>query len=113
MESILLSIKKLLGIEEDYHHFDPDIIMAINSAFSTLHQLGVGTESSFSITGDAEKWSDFIRPGYIETVKYYVYFKVRIMFDPPSNSFLLESINRQIDELTWRMLVMTETDDEE
>ena len=107
MDSILTSIKKLLGIEEEYKHFDADLIMHINSVFSILTQMGVGPAGGFSITGDGETWSDFIadRPNDFSLVKSYVHLKVKLLSDPPLGSAVIESINRQISEFEWRLFV--------
>ena len=104
-ESILVSIKKLLGIDAEYKHFDPDVIMHINSVFSILTQLGVGPSDGFSITGDNEKWSEFIgeQPKKFALVKSYMNLKVRLLFDPPLGAAVIESINRQISEFEWRL----------
>lgn len=106
-ESILVSIKKLLGIDAEYKHFDPDLIMHINSVFSILTQLGAGPSSGFSITGDSEMWSAFIdkEPKKFSLVKSYIYLKVKLLFDPPLSSAVIESINRQISEFEWRLSV--------
>lgn len=105
--SILNSIKKLLGPGASDEHFDPDLIMHINSVFTILTQLGVGPENGFSITGPEETWSSFITkdPNQFSLVKSYVYLKVRLLFDPPQSSALIESINRQISEFEWRLCV--------
>lgn len=109
MESILISIKKLLGIEKDYDHFDSDIIMHINGVFMILNQLGVGPKEGYSITSDVETWDSFIGEfTNLEAVKTYVYYRVRLGFDPPTVSSLLESMKRQADELEWRLLIQTE-----
>lgn len=114
MESILTSIKKLLGITEEYDHFDSDLIMHINSVFTILTQLGVGPPEGFSIEGDDAEWYDFVNSKTnIEAVKTYVYMKVKLIFDPPSSSFVLESMNRTISELEWRLCVAAETVKEE
>lgn len=106
MDSILTSIKKLLGITEEYTHFDQDIIIHINSAFMILNQLGVGPDRVFYIKDDSEIWNDFVGINTdIEAVKTYVYLKVRLMFDPPSSSIVAESINKSISELEWRLNV--------
>lgn len=108
MESILTSIKKLLGIDESYTHFDADIIMHINSALMVLTQLGVGPEEGFMIEDDTSTWISFIseeNAAKIEAVKSYVYLKVKLLFDPPLSSAAIESINRQISELEWRLNV--------
>lgn len=106
-ESILTSIKKLLGIEAAYKHFDTDLIIHINSVFSILTQLGIGSTSGFSITGDDEKWSDFIinDQNNFLLVKSYIYLKVKLLFDPPLSSSAVEAINRQISEFEWRLFV--------
>lgn len=114
MESILTSIKKLLGIAEEYEHFDSDIIMHINTVFMTLNQIGVGPDSVFHIKSNTETWSDFLGDQTdLEAVKTYVYHKVRLAFDPPTSSSHQESINRQISELEWRMNLQAETNNKE
>lgn len=106
MDSILTSIKKLLGITEEYEHFDQDIIMHINSVFSVLTQLGVGPTEGFRIEDDGAEWSEFLQDDFrLEFVKTYIYLKVRLAFDPPLSSAVIESINRQISELEWRINV--------
>lgn len=110
MDSILTSIKKLLGIAEEYEHFDSDLIMHINSVFMVLNQLGVGPVEGFSITDKTETWEDFTQNDLmIQSVKSYVYLKVRLLFDPPSSSAVMESINRQISELEWRLNLSVDT----
>lgn len=110
MESILTSIKKLLGITEEYEHFDIDIIMHINSAFSVLTQLGVGPEEGFHIEDDSTEWSEFLfEDTRLEMVKTYIYLKVRLAFDSTNlSSAVIESINRQINELEWRINVVVD-----
>lgn len=109
MESILTSIKKLLGIGEEYEHFDTDLIMHINSVFSILTQLGVGPSEGFSISDDLAVWSDFIPEGQkLELVKSYMYLKVKLLFDPPSSSAVMESTNRMISEFEWRLNAMVD-----
>ena len=104
MESILTSIKKLLGITEEYEHFDSDLIMHINSAFSILAQLGVGPPEGFMIKDKDAKWVDFIpEDPKLESIKSYVYLKVRLLFDTPLSSAVIESMNRMIGELEWRI----------
>lgn len=111
MDSILTSIKKLLGIAEEYEHFDPDIVMHINSAFSVLTQLGVGPEEGFHIEDASTVWSEFLYDDpRLEFVKTYVQLKVKLGFDPPLSSAAIEAINRQISELEWRINVAVETD---
>lgn len=114
MESILTSIKKLLGIAEDYEHFDTDIIMHINSTFMILNQLGVGPINGFTITDKNSTWDEFIEDSIkIESVKTYTYLKVRLIFDPPQSSAVIEAINRQINELEWRLNVAVDPNNKE
>lgn len=110
-ESILTSIKKLLGVPKDYEHFDQDIIMHINSVFMILNQIGVGPSDGFSISDKTAIWSDFISDNKkFEAVKSYMYMKVRIMFDPPLSSAVTECINRMISEMEWRLNVSAESE---
>lgn len=105
MDSILTSIKKLLGISSDYTHFDEDLIIQINSAFSALTQLGVGPIEGFEITDATSTWSEFTDDPRLNFAKTYIQIKVKLAFDPPTSSALIESYNRQLDELTWRLTV--------
>lgn len=110
--SILLTIKKMLGIVNDYDAFDTDIIIHINSVLAILNQLGIGPENGFKIESAEEEWSDFIQDDEIlEDVKTYIYMKVRLIFDPPLNSSLLDSMKQLISELEWRLNIK-ENDDE-
>lgn len=105
-DSILTSIKKLLGIDAAYNHFDPDLVMHINSVFAILTQMGVGPANGFSISGADEKWTDFTdEPNKFSLVKSYMHLKVKLLFDPPSSSAVIESHNRQISEFEWRLFV--------
>lgn len=109
MNSILTSVKKMLGIEPECNHFDIDIIMHINSVFVILNQLGVGPENLYSITGPEESWSDFFGDTQvIDLVKSYMYLKVRLIFDPPNTGVLHEAMERQIKEFEWRLNVQAE-----
>ena len=114
MDSILTSIKKLLGIAEEYEHFDQDIIMHINSVFMILNQLGVGPSKGFMITDSAASWDDYLPEGStkLESVKTYMYMKVKLMFDPPTSSAVMESINRIVNELEWRLNVAVDPGEE-
>ena len=111
MISILTSIKKMLGIAEDYKHFDSDLIMHINSVFMVLNQLGVGPKDSFVIVDENDKWTDFIpeeQPNF-EAVKSYMFMKVKLLFDPPLSSAVMESTNRLISEMEWRLNLNAES----
>lgn len=105
MESILTSIKKLLGITEDYTHFDTDIILHINSVFMILNQLGIGLVNGFSISDKTATWDDFLPADNknFEAVKTYMHLKVKLIFDPPLSSAVMESIKQMISELVWRL----------
>ena len=105
MNSILTSIKKLLGISSDYTHFDDDIIIQINSAFSALTQLGVGPLEGFEIQDASSTWDEFIDDPRLNMAKTYVQIRVRLAFDPPTSAALIESYNRQLDEIAWRLTV--------
>lgn len=108
-ESILASIKKQLGITEEYTQFDSDIIMHINSVLAILTQLGIGSTDGFAISDDRSTWQDFMgEDKKLEFVKSYVYLKVKLLFDPPLSSAVIESMNRTISELEWRILVVAE-----
>lgn len=106
-ESILISIKKLLGISEEYTQFDDDIIMHINTVFLNLNQLGVGPTAGFFIEDDTAEWAEFIgdNNAQLQAVKSYMYLKVKLLFDPPLSSSVIESMNRMIAELEFRLNV--------
>lgn len=111
MESILTSVKKLLGIAEEYEHFDADIIMHINSVFMILSQLGVGPSNGYMITGKANTWSEYIPSDskMFEPVKSYIFMKVKLLFDPPASSAVTEAYNRMISEFEWRLQTEAES----
>lgn len=110
MESILTSIKKLLGITEDCDHFDADIIMHINTVFTILAQLGVGPSEGFRIEDETATWDDYISTDIMlyDSIKSYIYLQVKLLFDPPQSNTVIESINRKISELEWRLNVMAD-----
>lgn len=114
-ESILIDIKKLLGLTEAYEVFDNDIMIHINSVFTILTQLGVGPEKGFSIRNGDAKWSEFMQDeAMLESVKSYMFLRVKLLFDPPASSTILESYNRMIQEFEWRLNVAVDpkTDNE-
>lgn len=104
-DSILLTIKKMLGLEKDYDAFDLDVITNINSVFTILMELGVMNSKTFYIRGDDEVWSDYLgeENRFLELVKTYIYLKVRLMFDPPQSGVLHQAMERQISEYEWRL----------
>ena len=110
MESILTSIKKLLGITEECEDFDQDIIIHINTVFTILNQLGIGPTEGFYISDKSRTWDEFISNKiYLESVKTYVYLKVRLVFDPPLSSAVSEAMKQMISELEFRLLTAAET----
>ncbi len=110
MDSILTSIKRMLGIEESYDVFDPEITMHINSIFLSLTEIGVGPSEGFRITGSRETWLEFIGDRKdLDMVISLMYLRVKLLFDPPTTSFAIEAIERQIREFEFRINVQVET----
>ena len=103
-DSILNTIKKMLGIADDYTPFDQDIIVLINGAIMILRQLGVGPQAGFSISNAETTWGDYLGTDEIllASVKPYIYLKTKVVFDPPTSSFVLDAMQKQIDEYEWR-----------
>jgi hypothetical protein len=111
-ESILTSTKKILGIAEDYTAFDTDIMIHINSVFSVLNQLGIGPVEGFMIEDAAATWDAFIGDDpRLNSVKTYVYLRVRVLFDPPATSFHINALQDEIKELEWRLNVKREDEE--
>jgi hypothetical protein len=109
-DSILTSVKKLLGIQEEDESFDVELILDINSVFMILNQLGLGPVEGFTIEDKEDVWSDFLKNrNYLNAAKSYIYLKVRLMFDPPQMGYLVESINKQCQEFEWRLNAQVET----
>ena len=102
-ESILTTIRKMIGPSASYDVFDTDLIVNINSAFSRLCQLGVGPTAPFKITGEDEVWDDFSASAYQEDVKQYIFLKTRLIFDPPASSIVKDAYEKQIDMLEWTL----------
>ena len=104
MDSILTSIKKVLGIYEEDTSFDIDIMMHINTVIMILRQMGIGPSNGYSITSSYDTWDDYLSDSsLIEGVKTYIAYKVRLIFDPPTSSAITEAMNRTISELEWRL----------
>jgi hypothetical protein len=110
-ESILISTKKILGLDAAITAFDLDVMTHINTAFSTLYQLGVGPDTGFSIEDDTKVWQDFISGDevIVNACKTYVYLRVRLLFDPPTTSFVLAAQKEQLQEYEWRISILRET----
>lgn len=106
MDSILTSVKKVIGVSEEDEHFDADIIMHINTVLAIMTQMGVGSSSGFSITDKTKTWTDYIPAAQwpkLEFIKSYVGLKVRLLFDPPTGSTLLQAMKDAVSELEWRI----------
>lgn len=105
-ESILISVKRILGMDEQYTVFDLDVMTHINSVFNTLTQLNVGPKNGFMIEDASAKWEDFLGNDInLNAVKSYVCLRVKVLFDPPSTSFHLSAIENQCREMEWRLSV--------
>lgn len=107
--SILNSVKKVLGIAEDDESFDEDILMHTNSVFGTLTQLGIGPADGFSIEDADAEWDDFLGTDKnLNPAKSYIYLRLRLIFDPPTTSFVITALDKQREELEWRLNVYRE-----
>lgn len=102
-DSILNSVKLQLGILPEYTVFDQQLILAINTAFSILHQLGVGPKDGYAIEDESNRWDEVVTKQSLNMVKSYVFLKVKLLFDPPATSFVLEAYNKQLAEMEWRI----------
>ncbi len=113
-ESILKSIRKLIGPEDDYTHFDPDIVIHINSAINRLYQLGLDSAKDFMVTSEAETWADLFGSDekVLNMCKPFIYFKVKMSFDPPTSSIAAEAIKAEIDKLEWLINIWLESNRE-
>lgn len=108
MRSILDSVKKVIGIDKEYKHFDTDILMHINTAFFSLNQLGIGPDAGYRIEGHEEQWDEFLLEREdLEAVKSYIFIKVRLLFDRPETSYGIQALERQAKELEWRLEVQS------
>lgn len=111
-DSILTSVKKPLGLSEDYTIFDPDIILHINTAFNTLADIGIGPSDGFMIEDKNKVWADFIGTDMrLNSVKTYVYLRVRLLFDPPTTGYLKDAMEKQLDEILTRLSYYRESRD--
>ena len=112
-ESILDSIKKLIGIEDTETYFDSDIVTGVNSAFSSLNQIGIGPDDGFSISDNTKVWNNYLtNVRTLELVKSYVHLKTKLLFDPPSSSSIVDIINKEISEFEWRLNIIKTTKQE-
>lgn len=109
-DSILVTIKKMLGVGDSYTPFDTDIMVHTNSAILNLTQMGIGPKEGFIVTDYDQKWSDFLTNEVnLEAAKTYIYLQVKMLFDPPTNSFVMDSMEKQCEKLLWRMNVQAES----
>lgn len=109
INSILDSVKKNLGLDPSYTVFDPDVTMHINSVFSTLNQLGIGPDNGFMIEDNSVTWDAFVGTDLkLNSVKTYTFLRVKMLFDPPQTSFVIDAMNKQIEEFEWRLNVKRE-----
>lgn len=110
MDSILMSIKRMLGVPEEYDHFDPVLINHINTVFMILTQMGVGPPEGFTIQDADPTWSDFVsEEDDLEGVKTFMHHRVQLLFDPPSNSTLIGATKETVKELEWRLYITAES----
>lgn len=109
-QSILTSVKKIIGLPESDTSFDLDLVIHINTAFSILNQLGIGPADGFEIEDSTATWDDFVTDKRMSSVKSYVFLRTRRLFDPPNTSFALESMDKQLTEFEWRLNVVREGD---
>ena len=108
-DSILDSIKKILGMPPEYDAFDTDLVIHINSVFGILTQLGVGPEGGFSISDNTTLWKAYLGDSKdLEMVKSYIALKVRLIFDPPTIGAVMDAMKEQIRELEWRLNVQVD-----
>lgn len=109
IDSILTSTKKVLGLADDYDVYDEDVIMHINSVFSTLNQLGVGPVEGYMIEDNTPTWDLFFGTDpRLNHIKTYVYLRVRMLFDPPATGYHTDAMEKQIKEHEWRLNVQRE-----
>ena len=109
-DSILVSIKKMLGLDYEYTPFDSDVLTHINSALMTLCQMGIGPREGFIVTDYSQTWRDFITNRVmIGAVKTYVYLQVKMLFDPPTNSYVMDAMKTQSEQILWRLNVQAES----
>lgn len=111
MDSILNTIKKLLGIDSEDDNFDVDVMVMINSTIPALSQMGIGPPNGFVVTTAEDTWADYITSQTInlEGVKTYLYLKTKLVFDPPTNATVIEAFKKNLEELEWRMMLAIET----
>lgn len=113
MDSILNSVKSYVGIQEDESAFDTDILMAINAVIFALSQMGVGPSDLLVVEDDSMTWDDLLGSDPVGGVREYVNMRVRLLFDPPTNTYVVQALNDQIDEFEWRIIAEADKKDYE
>ena len=114
LNSVLNTIKKLLGLDADDDSFDSDICIGINSAILTLSQLGLEGTEGFIVTSDEQEWSDYLKDNkLLPMVQQYIHLKTKMSFDPLQNSVVCENLKQIITELEWRIRMVSETNNKE
>ena len=110
-DSIVVTIKKMLGLDDEYTPFDVDVIIHINAALMTLAQMGVGPKEGYEVSDYDQTWSEFLGENYnkLGAVKTYVYLQVKMLFDPPTNSFVMDAMKKQSEEILFRLNVQAES----
>jgi hypothetical protein len=110
LTSILQTTRVLVGVTKDVTHFDDQLLPHINTALMNLSQLGVGPATGYRITGDTETWEDYLGTEFtnLESVKNYIALYTRLVFDPPTSSYVVEVLQRSLAELEWRLKLQTE-----
>lgn len=111
VDNILQSIKKMLGIQNEYNAFDQDILIHINTAFSILNQLNIGPDGGSEIDEEST-WDMYVDDANLTMIKTFIYLKVKLIFDPPSSSVIVDSINRTLSELEFRLYVEGDSRDQ-
>mgnify|MGYP001190343655 CR=1 FL=1 len=110
MGSILDDVKKVLGLDTEYTVFDKDLIIHINTVFMILNQIGVGPHDGFTINDNSTTLTEYVNDDKLEAIKTYIYLRVRLLFDPPTNSFLITAMESQMREIEWRLNLRGEAD---
>lgn len=109
-DSIVATIKKMLGLEDNYTPFDMDVIVHINTALLTLCQMGIGPREGYTVTDYDQTWDDFLtNKVFLGGVKTWIYLQVKMLFDPPTNSFVMDAMKQQSEQILWRLNVQAES----
>ncbi len=110
--SVLGTIRKKLGAEEDYTHFDADILTIINASFLTLYQLGFEKDHGpIRVEDESVTWNDVIDTTRYAWVKDYIWICVKLVFDPPSSSYVMDMLKATKDEYEWRLYIQKDMED--